>query len=220
MANKFQQRFVELEAQLKEVQATKRTEHSPYTGSSEQVDRSLKLGWEVKAKHLLQAACGLESQHFKHFEEAAQRSSMSSTSSDVLERMRAVFLAAKEDFEGGYLSSVRSLVQAEVFDSELEQASELLSNGYKSASAVIAGTVIETALRELCDRNKVSYGKLDRMNADLAKKGVYNANTAKRITALAGTRNSAAHGKPEEFTDGDVKSMIDEIGRFLSQHFD
>jgi hypothetical protein len=40
--------------------------------------------------------------------------------------------------------------------------SEFLSRGYKTASAVIAGTVLETALRELCDRNTVPLGKLDK----------------------------------------------------------
>jgi hypothetical protein len=37
MPNKFKQRFAQFESQLKEVQATERTEHSPYTGSSRQV---------------------------------------------------------------------------------------------------------------------------------------------------------------------------------------
>jgi hypothetical protein len=194
-------------------------ENNVYDRPVAQVDRNLKLGWEVKVKHLLESVCGRDSQHFTHFEEAAQGTSFS-TSWEKLEKMGTVFLAAKEDFEGGYLSSMRSLVQAEVFDSELEQASELLSNGYRTASAVVAGTVLETALRELCDRNKISRGSMDRMNADLAKQSVYNANMAKRITALAGIRNSGAHGKPEEFADGDVRAMIDDIARFLSQHLE
>jgi Domain of unknown function (DUF4145) len=219
MTNRFNQQFLELEAQLEEVRATKRTEHNPYSGSDFQVDRKLKLGWEVRAKHLLETVCGPDSQHFKMFQEASE-SSMYTTSWDLIERMSTVFLAAKKDFEEGYLSSVRAVVQAEVFDSELEQASELLSNRYKTASAVVAGTVLETALRELCDRNTTPRGNLNKMNADLAKQGVYNANMAKRITAIAGIRNSAAHGKPEEFTDGDVKSMIDDIERFLSQHLE
>jgi Domain of unknown function (DUF4145) len=108
----------------------------------------------------------------------------------------------------------------EIFDSELEQAVGLLSSGYSTASAVVAGAVLETALRELCKKNNLPLGKLDRMNADLAKQGVYNANMAKRITALAGIRNSAVHGKSGEFTDGDVKSMIDDVGRFLAQHME
>jgi hypothetical protein len=44
---------------------------------------------------------------------------------------------------------------------------------YYVAAAVIAGTVLETALRDLCQRNQEGLGTLDRMNAELAKKGVY-----------------------------------------------
>jgi hypothetical protein len=80
---------------------------------------------------------------------------------------------------------------------------------------VIAGTVPETSLREL---NSLPHGKLDRMNADLAKQGLYNANMAKRVTALAGIRNSATHGKPNEFTNAEVKTMIEDIERFLAQY--
>lgn len=40
----------------------------------------------------------------------------------------------------------------------------------------------------------------------------------KRITALADIRNSAAHGKPEEFTESDVENMIRDIGQFLATH--
>jgi len=53
------------------------------------------------------------------------------------------------------------------------------------------------------------------MNADLAKAGIYNKLQQKRITALADIRNSAAHGKPEEFSEDDVKRMIEEIEQFL-----
>ena len=56
------------------------------------------------------------------------------------------------------------------------------------------------------------------MNADLAKVGVYNKLIQKRITALADIRNSAAHGKPEEFSEADVDSMIDEVTRFVAEH--
>lgn len=59
---------------------------------------------------------------------------------------------------------------------------------------------------------------MDAMNNGLARAGVYNKNQQKRITALAGIRNSAAHGKQGEFTREDVKSMIQEIERFLAQN--
>lgn len=77
---------------------------------------------------------------------------------------------------------------------------------------------METCLRNLCDRNNIPDAKLDKMNADLTKAGVYNTIMQKRITHLAAIRNSAAHGKTAEFSPEDVSAMIDEIERFLAQH--
>ncbi|MNW14425.1 hypothetical protein D3C71_2126470 [compost metagenome] len=54
------------------------------------------------------------------------------------------------------------------------------------------------------------------MNADLAKAGAYNSLQQKRITAMAGIRNAAAHGDVEKFNPGDVKGMIDDVERFLA----
>ena len=181
------------------------------------VDDNALLNWKVRAKNLLVRACGEESQHFIHFHES--ESSPFFTSFDNLLRMQSVFRAAREDFEAGYLASIHDLVRAEVFGSELEQASELLKAGYNSAAAVIAGVVLETAIRDLCDRHNLTLGKLDKMNADLAKAGVYNGLVQKRITHLAAVRNSAAHGNEAEFKTYDVSAMISEIEQFLASHF-
>ena len=58
------------------------------------------------------------------------------------------------------------------------------------------------------------------MNDDLAKAGIYNSLVQKQITALAGIRNSAAHGKIDEFTKVNVEQMIPEIEHFLAIHLD
>jgi hypothetical protein len=81
---------------------------------------------------------------------------------------------------------------------------------------VIAGVVLETALRQLCDRENIPHGKLDKMNADLAKAGKYNKLMQKRITALADIRNSAAHGNFNQFTQQDVENMMNEVEQFLA----
>ena len=175
------------------------------------------LHWSVKAKNIIANTCGEDSQHFKAFEKAQKHVSLDNTFS-VLRRLAAVFLAAKEDFEGGYVKSFKSLIQAEVFDDELEQATELLNSGYHSAAAVIAGTVLESTLRSQCLAQSIPLGKLDKMNADLTKAGVYNSLVQKRITAMAAVRNSAAHGKNNDFTSADVKSMIDDVRRYIEQH--
>ena len=81
---------------------------------------------------------------------------------------------------------------------------------------MIAGVVLETTVRNLCTDQGLDHGKLDRMNADLAKAGVYNTLQQKRITAMAGIRNAAAHGDADKFNAGDVKGMIDDVERFLA----
>lgn len=213
----YQQRFQKLAEQLEDIENTKTSSYSEVLGGNKNyVNSTLLLNWKVKVRNLLTKVCGDESQHFRQFEKSEYGSY--STNYQDLQNLKAVFLAAREDFEGGYLSSVRTLVQAEVFDSELEQAEELLKGGYVTAAAVIAGVVLETALRELCDRSSIAYGKLDKMNADLAKAGIYNKLVQKRITALADIRNSAAHGKPEEFTEQDVSAMLQDVGRFLTDY--
>jgi hypothetical protein len=217
MTNLLSKRFKELVDEANAIEAKKTCWNDIYTGQPrEQVDANNLLNWKTKARHLLVVACGDSSEHFKLFEESQH--SMYSSNLDDLRRMRAVLLAAQEDYDGGYLVKVQTMVQAQLFDSELDQASELLRNGFGTAAAVIAGAVLETSLRELCTRNSLQPEGMNGMNVALAKKSVYNATVAKRVTWLAGVRNSAAHGKPTEFTDADVKSMIDEVERFLSEH--
>jgi len=109
-----EKRFDELLSQADVVAATRQIEHSQLWGTNERVDSDLLLGWCVKARNLLASACGRESEHFTSFVDA-EKPKPFETNPATLSRLRAVFLAAKEDFEGGYLSSVRNLVQAEVF---------------------------------------------------------------------------------------------------------
>lgn len=210
-------RFKELEEQLKQVGATKYIKHIPSYGSRELVDENTFQEWRVKAKNLLVKCCGKDSEHYNEFI-GGEKLRGGETNLNKYHRLKAIFNAAKEDFEGGYLSSVRSLVQAEVFESELDQAEELLKKGYLVAAAVIAGVVLETGMRELCDREGIPHGMLNTMNVELAKKGVYNSLQQKRITALTDIRNSAAHGKPDAFAEEDVTQMIRDIELFLSIH--
>jgi hypothetical protein len=209
-------RFSELVVQLEAVEATKRHQASEYF-PGDYVDNDGFLGWRVKARSLISKACGEDSPHYKQFIKSENSGFIGKTNYDLLKELKAVFRAAKEDYEGGYLNSVRNLVQAEVFGSELDQAKELLSANYKTAAAVIAGVVLETTMRQLCIDEGIPHGKLNRMNDDLTKAGTYSTLVQKRITALADIRNNAAHGNPEKFKDSDVSDMITYIESFVSE---
>lgn len=210
----FSQRFEELSEQLKQLESTETKKYSEYVGSYRHIDPDLILNWGVKIRNLLSNACGKDSEHYISFCLAEEPQSYENNV-DRLKRMKAVFLAAQEDFNGGYLNSVRNLIQAELAGDELDQARVLFDAGYISAAAVVAGVVLETTLRTLSTRCNLPVGSMDRMNADLAKAGQYNMLVQKRITALAAVRNSAAHGKSEEYSAEDVGALITEIERFV-----
>ena len=218
MTNLYKKRFLELQQQMDAILESKESVYNDvYEKHIENIDSRSLLEWSVKAKSLLNKACGIDSEHYKMFSKK-ETGSAYSTSLNILENLRAIFIAAKEDYEGGYLRTSRSLIQAEVFDSELEQADELLRSGYKLPAAVVAGVVLETSLRELCDQESLPHGKLDKMNSDLTKTGRYNKLQQKRITALADIRNSAAHGKDQNFSTQDVSDMIRDVEKFLAEY--
>lgn len=212
----FSRRFQELETESARVASTKRIRERSRS-AVEDIEKQDLLGWTVKAENLIANACGKDSAHLAAFINNKE-TLMYGTYLNTLGKLTSVLAAAKEDFDGGYIVSIKSLVSAEVLGSELDQAKELYAGKYYTASAVIAGTVLETTLRQICDRIPIPTGKLDKMNADLVKAGVYNTLVQKRITALAGVRNSAAHGKPNEFTADDVADMIEYVERFATDH--
>jgi hypothetical protein len=213
-------RFDELVLQLDDVEKTTWKD----ANGSHYVDNELHVGWRVKVRNLLSQACGRESEHYRQFVQIEEERIPFFTNHDRMKLLRAVFLAAKEDYEGGYLRSIRSLVHAELFDDELEQARELLASGYTVAAA-IARVVLETTLRTLCVDNGIPVKtpdgksvKLDRMNADLAKAGAYNTMVQKQILWLEDIGNKAAHGDIAGFKDADASDMIAQTERFVRDH--
>lgn len=190
--------------------------------SPQPANRDRFYGWYVKANYLLEQVFGKDTPHYNTFNDLCKNIIDSIEDETSFENAYAVLKSAKEDYENGYLSDTRTLIEAEVFDDFLEQAEELFKKGYFQASAVIAGCVLEDSLRKLGQRKIVSFPTdktIDPMNVELAKAGIYNALWQKKITALAGLRNKAAHGKWTEFTEKDVEDMIRDVRRFMEDYF-
>ena len=135
-------------------------------------------------------------------------------------------IALKEDLENDYLKSYSEILNSNIFNDYIEIAEHLLENGYKDSAAVIIGSTLETELRKLCEKNNIeieiigrngksSFKKADSMNSDLVKESVYSKINQKQVTSWLGIRNSAAHGKYSEYTEQDVKLMLDGIKNFI-----
>lgn len=132
----------------------------------------------------------------------------------------------KSEFENGWLISFKDIVSAEIFSDFLEMSKYLLDEGYKDAAAVMLGSTLEEHLRQLCNNHGVETQflkgedninkKADVLNADLKKADVYGALEQKQVTAWLGIRNSAAHGKYDEYKIDQVQYMYLGVLNFIT----
>jgi hypothetical protein len=129
----------------------------------------------------------------------------------------------QSDIRLGLLNDFRALIQAEIFADFLEMAEYLLSAGYKDASAVLLGGVLEDSLRKLALKNAIpitgSNGKpltIEPTNVALAKANVYGPLIKKQITSWADLRNDAAHGNYAKYDTAQVQQMLLFVQKFCS----
>jgi len=171
--------------------------------------------WYSSAKNLIEKACGTQGIHEKQIEKIY---TINKGNSYYMPGCLGVLKSAYEDFNSGLLEDTKAMITAEVFVDFIEQAEYLLGEGYKLPAAVLMRGVLEDSLRTLCNKEaKISLPdkpKLEWMNTELLKAGIYNKNVQKQVTAWAGIGNSAAHMKIKEFSDTDVKNMISGIINF------
>ncbi|HUU46607.1 MAG TPA: DUF4145 domain-containing protein [Acidobacteriota bacterium] len=178
------------------------------------VDKAIFHRWATAVLSLLARACGEESVHFTNFSEKYR---VFKGYGEEARSCLGIFEAAREDYEGGYLFTVRSLVKSEILTGDvLEQAVELLGAGYKDPACVLAGVALESSLKELCLRCGIPEGKMDRMNVDLCKAGTYNMAKQKQITAWTDLRNKGAHGEFNEYDMNQVSSLVEGVQQFIA----
>lgn len=106
-------------------------------------------------------------------------------------------------------------------------AQHLLDEGFKDASAVIAGSSLEAHLRQLAIKNNISIDlivngkttrkKAERLNSDLVTNNIYSKLDLKNVTAWLDLRNKAAHDHYNEYDKDQVALMIDGIRNFISR---
>ncbi len=145
-----------------------------------------------------------------------------------LKSIVGVIYGLKNDLEKDYLKNLHELIQSEVFSDYLEMAEYLLSEGYKNASAVIIGSTLEAHLRELCKKSEIETDiknskdklvsiKAETMNSELTKKSVYSSLIQKQVTSWLALRNSAAHGRYDDYNEKEISIMLLGIRQFIIQ---
>jgi len=172
--------------------------------------------FRTEAMNLIRRACGPDSDHYRELTRLAE-AEKSATNPWYFVHCLGILEAAQRDFDAGLLFDLRALIAADILGDFIEQAEQLLAADYHVPAASLAGAVLEDLLRKLCEKHRVpvpASTKIDRLNADLAKAGVYDKLVQKRITALADIRNNADHGHFNKFRPEDVEDMVKWVKRF------
>ena len=133
--------------------------------------------------------------------------------SDVLDKFQQQYYIVKslKDRFDSSLYEIRQLLQADMFDSEVDTAKELCKKGFYRASGAICGVVIEKHLCEVCAHHHISISKknpsINDYNELLKSNGVIDVPVWRNIQRLADIRNMCDHHKHTEPT----KDIIDEL---------
>ena len=123
-------------------------------------------------------------------------------------------IASLESRLSSVLTDIRSVLQAGLFDSELDAAKNLLSNGHVRAAGSLAGVVLEGHLKNLCIKYQVQLPKpnpaLSDYYQELYKAKIIDNTQRTRLEYFGTIRNLCSHKKDREPTEQEVSDLIAE----------
>lgn len=130
----------------------------------------------------------------------------------------AILAAAEKRFESS-LFEIKQLVQADLFDSEIDAARELLKQKFSRAAGAIAGVLLEKHLAQVCHDHGVTIPKthpaISDLNDLLKNSGVIEVAQWRFIQHLGDLRNLCDHNKKQEPTDTQVTDLIDGVAKTM-----
>lgn len=222
MTTLYKQRFEELHQQMEMLLTSKAQKNDSIShGNYPEIDGNALLEWKIKAKNLLVNVCGLESAHYKSFVENEETRGLGSTYLATLKKLRAIFLAAKEDFEGGHLTKLEQVISGEIFSDFILLAKHALKDGYKDVAAVLACAALEDALKRYASANGLDVNEkvMQEVVGALKAKGLVSGAQKSLLDAMPKIRDYAMHANWQKISSEDVSSVIGFVEQFLLSHF-
>lgn len=121
------------------------------------------------------------------------------------------------------LFDIKQIVQADVFDSELDAARELARHGFLRASGAVAGVVLERHLGQVAENHNVKSRKKNPTIGDfndLLKDGaVLDVPSWRQIQRLGDIRNLCTHNKQREPTRDEVEELVSGADKIVKTLF-
>lgn len=145
-----------------------------------------------------------------------------------IHRLKGILDQVHSSLMSGLLLSYAELIHGEMFGDFLEMAEHLLTQGYKDAAAVVAGTALEVHLRGLCKKHQIPVTvtkgsntvakKATGLNDGLLQSKVYNSLEHKQVTAWQDLRNKSAHGDYGSYDAQQVALLVQGIRDFIAKY--
>lgn len=121
------------------------------------------------------------------------------------------------------LKDISGVLQADLFDNELEAAKELLEKGHVRAPGVLAGVTLERHLAHVSDKHNLKLSKkkpsISDYNDALKNSGIYDVPDWRLIQRLGDIRNLCVHSKGREPTKDEVRELIDGVSKVIKTIF-
>jgi hypothetical protein len=121
------------------------------------------------------------------------------------------------------LFEIKQLLQADLFDNEIDTARELLKNGYTRAAGAVAGVVLEKHLQQVSGDHTIIINKaqpnISDYNNSLKEAQVIDVPTWRFIQHLADLRNLCDHKKQREPQPEEIEDFIIGVDKILKTVF-
>jgi len=138
------------------------------------------------------------------------------------QQQKSIVDSLKDRFNSS-LFDIKQLVQADMFDSEIDAAKELNKKGFQRAAGAICGVVIEKHLHGVCETRGIAITKknpaINDYNELLKNNDVIDTPTWRLIQRLADLRNLCDHNKTEEPTKENINDLIDGTDKIIKTIF-
>ena len=174
--------------------------------------------WATSVQNLILAVFGESSPHYQNF---IRVYASCGGADNAVKTLNALFLSAKEDFEGGYVFDVDLRVSGEVFGDFIALARQSLAEGHKDVAAVLACAALEDALKRYAVANRISVDSKTMQEVVNALKAASLVAGAQKslLDAMPRIRNLAMHADWSRISEPDVSSVLGFVEQFLLSKF-